>query len=406
MKKFVFVAFLIAMVALTQIQISPVLANEKEETPLYPVSGSDVTDQTFEIDGHLVADGFAIAISMDLPVKKMESTHTRVAFAVGLGDPWEEETFIPIWVWEKYTPYVKKMWLKVEGNGNYEPTRGAIVDNTGTGGSSTPDFLTVLEIILWLFEGYQIANFLMEVFQEPPSPEWVQELHSVKAIVRQAPAPTPRLQTASAWFDSYFKRNGWNSLTITAEAEIWADHEKLVQGIYYSIESIYVGTYQVSCEVRILVGTGVLVVLAKDQDGKWLTTGDVYVDDQWCGFTGLMFDVGKGTHEVFVNDFWESGATGYRYGFAHWEDGSTSPTRTVEVPEAVTAHFKKKYCPGDVNGDNIVDIYDVVFMNIHFGSTRSEPDWDSRADTVYDGEIDIFDVVQVSKHMGNEYPDP
>ena len=35
--KTLFVAFMIAMVALTQIQISPVFANEKEETPLSPV---------------------------------------------------------------------------------------------------------------------------------------------------------------------------------------------------------------------------------------------------------------------------------------------------------------------------------------------------------------------------------
>ena len=243
---------MIAMVALTQIQISPVLANEKEETPLSPVSGSDVNDQTFVAYEHLVADGFAAAITMDLPVGKMESTHARIAFAVGLGDIWDEET---PYAWAEYTPYVKEMWLKVEGDGDYEPTTGMIVDNTGTGGSSTPDFLTALGVIFMLFDAYQIVNFLMEVYQEPPSKEWVPELHWVKAIVRQTgdPAVVPRLQTAGAWLDSYFKRDGLNSLTITAEAEIYL---QVVTGTASGISIVHkhIGAYSVSYEVEFTVG--------------------------------------------------------------------------------------------------------------------------------------------------------
>ena len=251
-KQIVFVALLIAMVALTQIQISPVLAYEKEETPLYPISGSDVDSRT--LGG---ADGFAVAMTMDLPVDKMESTHARVAFAVGLADPWVYYDYPKYW---HFTPYVKEMWVKVEGDGDYEPSPGAIVDNTGTGGSSTPDFWIALELVGALFTMYDIANFLMEVYQEPPKAEWEpipQELHSVKAIVRQTGQPryVPRLQTASIWFDSYFKRAGWNTLNITAEAESWVKVEfhDFETGFTYSY-LVHSGTYRVSYEVSFVVG--------------------------------------------------------------------------------------------------------------------------------------------------------
>ena len=407
-KKIVFAVFLIAMVALTQIQICPVLAKDFEETPLYPVSGSDVDNRTFEVDGHLIADGFAVAITMDLPVER--STHTRVAFAVGLGDPWVEETgppAEPIYVWERWTPFVKKMWVKVEGDGDYEPSIGVIVDNTGTGGSSTPDFLTALGLAFIIFDMWGIVNFLMEVFQEPPRAEWEPDLiHSVKTIVRQA-ATLPegtRLQTAGAWFGSYFKRDGWNTLTITAEAQIAYFYEKNVGPGLYTFWEYDVGTYQVSYEVSSLVGDDVLVALAKDQDGNWLKTADVYVDGQWRGLTGqwlgystgLMFDVGEGTHTVGTNDFWEAGGTGYRYGFTNWEDGSASYTRTVDVPEAVTAYFNKVHCPGDCNGDGVVNEIDLDIVGAAMGSRRGDANWDSRADLNCDGIITIGDASKVT----------
>ena len=150
-----------------------------------------------------------------------------------------------------------------------------------------------------------------------------------------------------------------------------------------------------------------LGVFAKDQEDDNLSEGDVYLDGQWVGFTSSIFQV-LGTHEVFINDFWEPGKTGNRYSFTHWEDGSVDNPRniTVTADTTVTARFYKKWCPGDVTGDGIVDIYDVVFVNQRLGSQRGDALWDSRADCVYDGVIDIYDVVEVTSHFGNEYPDP
>ena len=147
-----------------------------------------------------------------------------------------------------------------------------------------------------------------------------------------------------------------------------------------------------------------LEVLAKE-DGNYLETGDVYIDSQWVGFTGSTFPE-LGTREVRVDDFWEPENTENRYGFTQWEDGPVDNPRNITVTSdtTITARFYKKWCPGDVDGD--CDINDIIFVNIHLGSTRGEPNWDSRADCVYDGVIDIFDVVEVSKHFGQDYPDP
>lgn len=152
-----------------------------------------------------------------------------------------------------------------------------------------------------------------------------------------------------------------------------------------------------------------LTVLAEDNYGNSLTTGDVYIDGELIGFTGSTFDVDEGTHEVFVNDFWE--APGYRYcwypygNYGHWEDGSTDNPRTLLVvaDTAITAYFKKKWCPGDVNGDGIVDILDATFLAGHFGSQWGDDEWDSRADLNADGAINILDAIILSGNFGNEY---
>ncbi|MDH5462488.1 MAG: dockerin type I domain-containing protein [Candidatus Bathyarchaeota archaeon] len=403
-RKTVFLALLIVIAALAQSEILPVLASEKEETPLYPVSGSAVDNQVFKSGDYTVANGFGVAITMDLPVEKMESTHARVAFAVCLGDQWEYHSLFNDWY---YSPYVKEMRVKIQGDGDYEPLAGVIVDNTGTGGSSIPDFWTCVGILTTLFDIYQIALFLKELYQEPPNVEWKQEIHSVEPIVRQEgnPRKMPRLQTAAAWFSNYFKRSGLNTLSITAEAEIWLRTE-LHDIVGITVYHHYVGTYQVSYTVSILINP-VLEVLAK-QNGISLTTGDVYIDGHLVGYTGSKFPVAVGTHSVFVNDFWEGGGTGNRYSFKYYSYDSTRyypnpATWSIVEDWTVTAQFNKKYCAGDVDGNGIVDLYDILFVRNTFGSKRGDPNWDSRADVIYDGIIDVLDALTVKQNLGSRY---
>lgn len=54
----------------------------------------------------------------------------------------------------------------------------------------------------------------------------------------------------------------------------------------------------------------------------------------------------------------------------------------------------------DLNGDDTVDIYDVVIVAKAFGSRPGDPDWNSVADLNYDDVVDIYDVVTMSLDFG------
>lgn len=56
---------------------------------------------------------------------------------------------------------------------------------------------------------------------------------------------------------------------------------------------------------------------------------------------------------------------------------------------------------GDINADEIVDIFDVVIAANAFGSRPGDPNWDPRADFKPEcGLIDIFDLVVIGVHFG------
>ena len=55
---------------------------------------------------------------------------------------------------------------------------------------------------------------------------------------------------------------------------------------------------------------------------------------------------------------------------------------------------------GDLNGDGIVDIFDVVLIAIAFGSQPGDVNWDAIADLNNDGIVDIFDVVLLAQNFG------
>ena len=55
---------------------------------------------------------------------------------------------------------------------------------------------------------------------------------------------------------------------------------------------------------------------------------------------------------------------------------------------------------GDLNGDGIVDIFDVVTISLAFGSTPLDSSWNRAADLNYDDAVDIFDIVLLAQNFG------
>lgn len=61
---------------------------------------------------------------------------------------------------------------------------------------------------------------------------------------------------------------------------------------------------------------------------------------------------------------------------------------------------------GDLNGDRIVDIFDVVRVCIAYGSQPGDPNWDPVADIIQNNLIDIFDAVAVCVNYGKQWQPP
>ena len=57
---------------------------------------------------------------------------------------------------------------------------------------------------------------------------------------------------------------------------------------------------------------------------------------------------------------------------------------------------------GDLNGDGIIDVFDLVAVGMAFGSKPGDPNWDEETDLVQDNLIDIFDLVYIAMHYGEK----
>jgi hypothetical protein len=340
-KKSVLVVLMMAMVLLTLVSVSPVCASASDVV-LEPVSGSNCDPTTFEYNEHTVAEGFAAAISADLPFSKYAQIKFGCAVA-GLGDSWEERRTGYCHI---YDPYVKEMCVQVTGEyPHYSAAEDAIFDNTGTGGSSC-DFLSTMMFGLDVaFAAWQIYDWLAEVYQEPLVEEWQYDGHWSKAIVRQGGwkkiPPTyvpwldtdnkPRLQTAGANCLSTFQQEGPSILTITAQAEIYVqDHDYLYGGVVQT----YVGTYEVSFEVEVPVG--IYDVSVRTYCGQQILYDVPFWVDNEMKYSPDTIQVGYGTHSVKVESSFVQNYRQYVFQYWDWEGGSTDNPRTVNVVSDVT----------------------------------------------------------------------
>ena len=58
--------------------------------------------------------------------------------------------------------------------------------------------------------------------------------------------------------------------------------------------------------------------------------------------------------------------------------------------------------PGDINNDDVVDIFDATLASLAFASKPGSPNWNPDADLNDDGLVDIFDMIILSSHFGQK----
>jgi hypothetical protein len=59
---------------------------------------------------------------------------------------------------------------------------------------------------------------------------------------------------------------------------------------------------------------------------------------------------------------------------------------------------------GDINGDNVVDMKDIVYVARRFGINATSPLWDASADLDDNGVINILDIFKVAREFGKRDP--
>jgi parallel beta-helix repeat protein len=118
------------------------------------------------------------------------------------------------------------------------------------------------------------------------------------------------------------------------------------------------------------------------------------------------------TGENFWDDGYPSGGNYWSdyagadscYGFYQNETGNDGMGDTPYSFEGNTDHYPLIFpwggFTGDINGDRVVDIFDVTTVALAFNSEPGDPNWNEIADINNDNLVDIFDIVIVAVHFG------
>ncbi|MCK4424830.1 hypothetical protein KAU93_04015, partial [Candidatus Bathyarchaeota archaeon] len=82
-------------------------------------------------------------------------------------------------------------------------------------------------------------------------------------------------------------------------------------------------------------------------------------------------------------------------------EASTDPNETDTSNNTFTDGTVKVKIPGDVNGDGVVDIYDLSIVSVAYGTFEGQPGYDPDADINKDGLVDGRDLATVTINYGN-----
>ncbi len=152
--------------------------------------------------------------------------------------------------------------------------------------------------------------------------------------------------------------------------------------------------------------TAVMKVKVRNQGGYVESFFDVF-----CYVSDLLntYEVGMQTISLNPDETQELTFTWDTHGFARgdytvWAYAEPVPGETLTADNTLTDGTITITMQGDINADNIIDIFDIVRVASAFGSTPSSPAWDPNADINSDYLIDIFDIVIVALHFGESSP--
>lgn len=127
----------------------------------------------------------------------------------------------------------------------------------------------------------------------------------------------------------------------------------------------------------------------------------------------LFVIVSWGTVEVWNNEAWVNAEmwepyisipcfeeVTHKYSLGKLQPGENTFTFKVWDAPLKDITFTHTYKSVDINGDGIVDIFDLVLVCKAYGSVVGEPEYNPDADLNQDGLVDMRDVAAVCRHWG------
>ena len=124
------------------------------------------------------------------------------------------------------------------------------------------------------------------------------------------------------------------------------------------------------------------------------------------GFTPLpnYWDDGYPSGGNYWSDYYGSDQFRGPYQNATGTDGIGDTAYLIDNSNVDRFPLMVPYIPSgiwpDLNADGLINILDIVIVAGAFGSTQSNPNWNSMADINRDGIVDILDIVTVALHFG------
>lgn len=130
-------------------------------------------------------------------------------------------------------------------------------------------------------------------------------------------------------------------------------------------------------------------------------TVDCYANSTLIGTQDVTLNSRASTIKTFT---WNT--AGFTYGYYRIKANASSVDGEVYTGDNTLANgVVMVTIPGDVNGDRIVDIFDIGVISAHWypGPPVGPLGYDAKADINGDGAVDIFDIGIVSAHFGQSW---
>ena len=132
--------------------------------------------------------------------------------------------------------------------------------------------------------------------------------------------------------------------------------------------------------------------------GDYAETFNVTIHANTTSVASQTITLGNGTSTT-ITFSWNT--TGFAKGnYSIDAEAGSVPGETDTADNTLLDGWIFVAMPGDINADGIVDIFDIATVALAFGSTPSDPNWNSIADINNDNIVDIFDIVVVALHFG------